>query len=151
MIEAATIDRYFDRYGWAVERTSEDSWRTTFRGELALYPLYVRLTEKYLFLSIVPFLLKPKPEAAQRFYWAMLRYNRDMNLAKLALDPDGDVVLTIELPLDGFDYPTFEQALSLLSYYADLTYRELLNLSQDPRQPSRYDEGQGLEGEGLRA
>ncbi len=141
MIDPETIDRFFTRYGWRVERLSDEVWRTAFRGDVAVYPLFVKLTPEFVYLTIVPFVVAPRAEARERVYWALLRFNREMALAKFALDEDGDVLLTVELSTTGLDYPLFEEALTLLTHYADLAYREVLNLAQDPSSRSRFDDG----------
>ncbi len=153
MIEAKTIESYFGRYGWSVEKVGEKVWRTAFRGDVAVYPLYLRLTGGFIFIAISPFVLTGAIEQQERFYWALLRYNREMDMAKFAVDADGDVVLAIELPAQGFDYGAFEEALDLLCQYADLSYLELLNLAQDPKSKTRFDDDNQdrIEGEALSA
>lgn len=140
MIESNVIDRYFERYGGQAERLNSETWRTTLRGEIALYPLYLHLTPRFVYLHIAPFLLEPKEEAAPRLFWALLRYNQEMDLAKFSMDANGDILLSVELPAEDFDYTRFEEALSLLERYADAAYRELLNLAQDPDAECRFDD-----------
>lgn len=127
------IQDFFERYGWEVFDGEEAQWHTTFKGELALYPLYVREADGFVFFSIVPFLLLPKPEAAQVFYAALLRWNRLLNWVKFSLEPDLAVSLSLEIPAPDLSFERFSEALDLLRQIADGTYLELLNLSQNPK------------------
>lgn len=127
------LAKYFERYGWEVFASDDGQWQTTFRGELALYPLYVRQADGFVFFSLVPFLLPPKLEAAQAFFAALLRWNRLLNWVKFSLEPDLSVSLSLEIPEPDLSYQRFAEALDLLRYVADGTYLELLNLSQNPQ------------------
>jgi hypothetical protein len=49
----------------------------------------------------------------------LLRANHDLNLAKLGLDRDHDVCLSVEMPADGFGYSQFADALMAIAHYAD--------------------------------
>ena len=83
-------------------------------------------------------MVAPKNEdCALQLYRHLLRLNREMNMAKFAIDDDADVVLTVELPTENLDESEFKDALDALSYYADRHYVEVLNLAQlDPRKQS---------------
>ncbi len=136
-----TIDGYFREYGWTFHRPEGTrDWQTAVRGDVAVFRIAVRLTDNWVFFTIVPFVLGPRePQCAERLYRHLLRLNRDITLAKLALDEDGDVLLTVELPAEALTYEAFCDALGALAYYADDTYVELLNLALTPGAPSRYD------------
>ncbi len=134
MLSPETVEEFLTRDGWHFERVPDGNvptWRSGFRGEVAPFRFYVRLTENWIFFIINPFVLPAKsPEAALSLHKRLLRLNQDMTLAKFALDQDDDVVLTVEFPTESIDYSEFKDALDVLSYYADRHYLEVLNLAQ---------------------
>jgi hypothetical protein len=46
--------------GWPVERVDETTWRSGFRRSGERFPLYVRMTANWLFLTIIPFVALPE-------------------------------------------------------------------------------------------
>jgi hypothetical protein len=138
MLDANTVEDFLRRDGWHFERVeggNVPTWRSGFRGEVAPFRFYVRLTENWVFFIIAPFVLTAKNEAAAALlYRRLLQLNQDMTLAKFALDNDDDVVLTVEFPTESIAYDSFRDALDVLSYYADRHYLEVLNLARhEPR------------------
>lgn len=132
MVSPETIEEYLRRDEWPFERVDEHTWRSGFRGETNSFRFFIRLTENWVFFTIVPFVVAPRSEACElNLYRHLLRLNRQVNLAKFALDEDDDVVLTVEFPTESFDFSEFKDALDALSYYADKNYLEILRLSQD--------------------
>ena len=130
MLSAKEIEAYLGRDGWPFERVDHNTWRSGFRGNNACFRFYIRLSDHWVFFTIVPFLVAPKsPEAEQGLCRRLLELNRDMNMAKFALDDDQDVVLTVELPVENLVFSEFKDALDALSYYADKHYVELLNIA----------------------
>lgn len=140
-ITPEVIDGYFDQFGWTYSRDgASNDWTTGFRGDVANFRIFVKLTENWIYFTIIPFVAGPKdPECRKRLHWHLLRLNRDMNMGKLALDRDDDVVLTVELPCENLDYSEFSDAINAPCYYADDTYLATLNIAQTPGAPSRYD------------
>ncbi len=139
MVSSESIEEFFRHDGWHFERLSEGNvptWRSGFRGEVAPFRFYVRLTENWVFFIISPFVLTPKSTASTALlYQRLLQLNQDMTMAKFALDSDDDVVLTVEFPSQSLKYAEFKDALDVLSYYADRHYLEVINLAQ--REPAR--------------
>src|SRR5438045_1315093 len=117
--------------GWPFERVDDHTWRSGFRGEVNSFRFFVRLTDNWIFFTIVPFVVAPRTEvAALGLYRQLLKLNREINMAKFAIDDDADVVLTVELPTENLDEGEFKDALDALSYYADRHYLDVLNLAQ---------------------
>ena len=125
------VEELLAKDGWPFERVDDATWRSGFRGDVNSFRFFVRLTENWIFFTIVPFVVAPKHESqALALYRHLLKLNREINMAKLAIDDDGDVVLTVELPTENLDESEFKDALDALSYYADKHYLEVLNLAQ---------------------
>ncbi|MBU0491344.1 MAG: YbjN domain-containing protein [Chloroflexi bacterium] len=134
-----TIDSYFEQYGWKYKRDEDGDWITGFRGDVQSFRFFVRLTEHWVYFTISPYIVAPKdPVCQQRLHTHLMRLNRDINMAKFCLDNDMDVVLTVELPREGFDYSEFADAIGALSHYADNHYVEVVNLAQSPTAASQY-------------
>lgn len=144
-LSAEQIEEFFNRYGWTYSRESSDTWVTGVRTEVSAFRIMVRLTEHWVFFIINPLVVAPMRNADRlRVYYAALRYNLDMNFAKLGLDSDGDVFIAIEIPTENFVYSHFVDALDGLSHHASVIYVELFGLAHSPeRTLGRYDEELG--------
>jgi hypothetical protein len=81
------------------------------------------VTEAWVYFAISPYVVRHEDQPhGEAVLDVILRANHELNLAKFALDEDGDVLLSVELPLEGFGYSQFADALTALSHYAD-SYR----------------------------
>lgn len=123
--------------GWPVEVLSESTMRSKFRGGSRVLPLFVHLDGAFVVLAVIPFAQVPEDEdRADKLFDRLLRLNREMNLAKLSIDEDGDVILSVEYPLEDLDPSEVRDALDVLSFYADKYSTEIRALTGD-------DGGQG--------
>jgi len=136
------IDGFFERYGWTYSRESQETWITGVRTRVSSFRIMVRVTEHWIFFIINPLVVAPEnDEDRLRLYYHALRYNLDMNFAKLGVDSDGDMFMAIEMPTENFDYSHFVDALDGLSHHAAMVYVELFNLAHNAEAAKgRYDE-----------
>ena len=111
---------YFDVYGWRYERRESRVFRTGFVGENGAWDIWVTASEQLVVFSISPYVERPAdtPPGAPLLR-TLLRANHELNLAKLGIDEDLDVCLSVEMPADGFGYSQFSDALTALAHYAD--------------------------------
>lgn len=111
---------YFDVYGWRYERREPRVFRTGFVGENGAWDIWVTATDALVVFSISPYVDRPAntPPGAPLLR-TMLKANHELNLAKLGLDDDHDVCMSVEMPADGFGYSQFSDALTALAHYAD--------------------------------
>jgi Putative bacterial sensory transduction regulator len=114
------LTEFFESYGWQFERREGGLFRTGFVGESGPYEIWLKVTDTWVYFAINPYVARP----AGRHHgsvtlMALLRANHELNLAKFAIDEDGDLSLSVELPLDGFCYEHFSDALTALAIYAD--------------------------------
>ena len=117
---AEDISGFFDTYGWDYERREDTIFRTGFVGETGHYDIWIRITEAWIYFTINPYVEKRSGKRhGHGTLVELLRANHELNLAKFAVDEDGDVLLSVELPADGFCYAHFADALTALSHYAD--------------------------------
>jgi Putative bacterial sensory transduction regulator len=149
-VTADTVETYFSEYGWTFETLGPGVWRTGFRGDYSFFTIFLRLTDTWLYMTITPFVPAPEDrECRHHTYEAMLYFNREMNLAKFALDEDNDVTLTVELPVTGLSFEVFSEGLTALAYYADDSHPEMLEIAKDARAVSRFESLGGRAGKSL--
>lgn len=131
-LDPNTIQSVLEGGGWPCERISEDTWRSHFRGRFTSFPFFVRVDPAgYVCFAIVPFLRSPEGEGkSAALYERLLTLNQSLLMAKFSIDDDLDVVLSVEYPCQDLDRSEFDDALDVLSYYADEHYRELQALSR---------------------
>lgn len=136
------LNDFFERYGWTYSRESDDTWITGVRTRVSAFRIMVRMTEHWVFFIINPFVVAPPDDKDRlRVYYHALRYNLDMNFAKLGIDSDGDIFMAVEMPTEGFGYSHFVDALDGLSHHASMIYAELFGLAHNPSGVSgRYDD-----------
>ncbi len=130
-ITVETICDWLQQYGWTYETRDEALIVTGFRGASNAFRIFIQPAERSLILAIVPYVAPPTPESRDRFCRYLMRLNYELNLAKIGVDPDGDVALSVELPGEGISYEAFATVLDALCFYADENYLTLLNLGQD--------------------
>lgn len=126
-----TLEAFLHEYGWDYD-VQDTLISTGFKGETNAFRLFVQPTETWVLLAIVPFTPQPAEECGARFFEQLARVNYELNLARLGVDPDGDVALILELPTTDLTYAQFALALDALCFYADAYYVPLLNLARDP-------------------
>ena len=129
-VDATTVETLLRTGGWPCERISDDTFRSHFRGPHASFPFFVRLDPHgFLHFAVVPFLRSPQAaEKAHTLYDRLLSLNHSLLMAKFSIDDDLDVVLSVEYPTSELDQSEFDDALDVLSYYADRHFEELQEL-----------------------
>ena len=83
----------------------------------ALPPFFAELSENWLLLSMLPMLGRGSYRADD-LGRRLLARNREMRLAKFALDKDGAVVLCAELPTESLDASEVADAVRRMTAYA---------------------------------
>jgi hypothetical protein len=130
-LDAETLRGVLEEGGWPCDRIADDTWRSHFRGRNGSFPFFVRLDPAgYVCFAIVPFLKSPEDaQKASELYRRLLELNQTLLLAKFSIDDDLDIVLSVEYPSGDLDRSEFDDALDVLSYYADRHYDELRALT----------------------
>lgn len=126
MLDAKTLKVWLDKLGYDVAPEGDDALRIRARDRdaAAIPPFYVQLSDNWVVLSILPM---PQPAVFDRedLHRRLLLMNREMLVAKFALDKEGAVVLAAELPTESLDYSELEDAIERLTEHAGLYEREL--------------------------
>jgi hypothetical protein len=86
-------------------------------GAAALPPFFVKLTDDWVLLSMLPILGRAAYRASD-LGRRLLAANREMRLAKFALDKNGAVVLCAELPTESLDASEVADAVQRMTEYA---------------------------------
>ena len=113
------IEGYFDRFGWTFDRVDASTFRTGFSGSHGTYTMLVRVTEHWVVFTINPLMHEPAAGYGSALLKILASANHTVNIAKLGIDPDRDVFITIEMPSEAFSYSQFDDAVSALAHYAD--------------------------------
>lgn len=119
VIDLPTLQSWIEKLGFDV--TAVDATALRIRppasdGE-ALPPFIVQLSENWVVLSILP-MITPGTYREADLGRRLLAANRDMRLAKFALDKNRAVVLCAELPTESLDYSEIADALHRMVDYA---------------------------------
>jgi Putative bacterial sensory transduction regulator len=124
------IKACLEREGWPVEVVSPDTLRSDFQGGARVFPLFVRLTPPFVLFAVIPFVKLPlDPDEGESLLRRLLRLNREMNMAKLSADEDGDVILSVEYRIEDLDPSEVRDAVNALSFYASKHYDEVHELA----------------------
>ena len=124
MIDIATMQRWLEQSGFAVATESSTTLRITHKKKGDHAPFFVQCAENWVLLSMLPLLIegKTKPDDLGL---RLLAANREMRLAKFALDQEGAVVLCAELPTESLDYSELDEATKRMLSYAAALREEL--------------------------
>ncbi|APR83341.1 Hypothetical protein A7982_08690 [Minicystis rosea] len=128
MTDLPTLESWITKLGFSTTTVDESTLRirppaSADAGELP--PFFVQWTKNWVVLSILP-MLAPGEYKAEDLGRRLLAMNRDMHLAKFALDRSRAVILCAELPTESLDYSEIENALTRMVQYARRFRSELL-------------------------
>ncbi|WP_129355507.1 CesT family type III secretion system chaperone [Sorangium cellulosum] len=144
MIDVTTLQRWTEEIGYSAELEQPSTLRIRPREEgiVELPPFYVQCTENWVVLSMFGVLDQLDPQgrsdgdegpdplvedAGQRIglHRYLLEANRDMRVAKFALDHRDEILLCAEMPTESLDQSEFADALERIIEYAT-AYRHAL-------------------------
>lgn len=120
-----------EKDGWPVDAVSDVTMRSRFRCGERIFPVFVHIEPEYVSFAVIPFAKLPADEAGDGMAERLLALNREMNLAKLSVDEDGDVVLSVEYPLRDLDPSEVRDAIDVLSFYAEKYHEEVRELADE--------------------
>lgn len=134
-IDPETIERYLEAGGWKMKRIAAQTWRGRFRTQRTgrKFPVLVHqdAEEGFLTCAIVPLAKSPEDQGkAHALYTRLLELNQLFFMAKLSIDDDLDVVLSVEYPIADLDQSELVDALQALSYYADVHHDEIRRVAE---------------------
>lgn len=133
------IKSFLMDHGWEFEQVDECTIATGFTSSLPdgrehSFPLYVMILrdmfeDLYVRLGIVPYVDRPKAGYAANLPSLITQINHDLPELKLAVDPDGDLELLLDMPASQVDQARFDAAIQSVADYAGLYYNEVASAS----------------------
>ena len=138
MIDAPTLRSWIEALGYEATPEGPSTLRIRPRpadgapasapGSEAHPPFFVQLSDNWVLLSMLP-MLGPDAYRPENLGRRLLAANRDMRLAKFALDKEGAVVLCAELPTESLDASEVADAVRRMAQYAGRFAAELVRRS----------------------
>ena len=128
MTDLPTLESWITKLGFETTTVDESTLRIRPPASLEageLPPFFVQWTNNWVVLSILPMLV-PGEYKGEDLGRRLLMANRDMRLAKFALDRSRAVVLCAELPTESLDHSEIENALTRMVQYASRFRADLL-------------------------
>jgi Putative bacterial sensory transduction regulator len=123
------VEGHLQKLGWPVISLSPGTWRSSFRSNTGVFPLVIQVDDGWCKLLVLPIVRLPGDvEKAEKLYLRLLKLNGELLLARFSLDEDGDVILSVELPLSDLDASEIKDSLDVLSVYAERFQGELRQL-----------------------
>jgi uncharacterized membrane protein YgcG len=125
------IEDYFKQLDWPFVKKEEKLWDSGYNGNNLRFRFYVRLTDNWLYVTwLFPIAIQESCRA--NVYEHSLRMCYTMNGAKIMLDNDNDLTLTVEYPAPNLQVEEFESALRGVCWNVDQFFLELTKLATDP-------------------
>ncbi len=132
-IVSIDVSGWFEAYEWSASEVEPGIWQASFATEWEEdFDLYTMLSDEWLRLIISPVIARPAEDAAPRIATTLLRINQSMQLARFALDDDGDVCLIVDLPVEDLAYATFAAAMDVLLVAVQTLARALARMAANP-------------------
>jgi len=123
------VEGHLNTLAWPVITLAPGTWRSSFRGKTGVFPLVIQVEDGWCKLHVLPIVRLPGDlDKAEKLYHQLLKLNGEILLARFSLDEDGDVILSVELPLNDLDASEIKDALDVLSVYAERHQPELRQL-----------------------
>ncbi len=118
--------------GYEVRRIAELTYRGQLRAGHRTLTFHIHVDPAgYVTCAVIPFLRSPEDAAlAHRLYQRMMALNQQLMMAKLSIDDDLDVVLSVEYPSATLDDSELADAIRVLAYYADQHIDELTEIAE---------------------
>jgi len=135
------IEGFFEQHNTPYTRVEDDTlWYAEMAAGEESFEFFVNLDEEegWVYFTINPFVPTPDLDCLDHLSRHLVRLNYDVTMAKFVIDDEGDVALTVELPIEDLVYAHFAAAVAALSNAAGESYDEVLNLSQDATAISSY-------------
>ena len=117
MIDTATLQEWIEKLGYDTVLDGASTLRLTAREGAPLPSFFVQCTENWVLLSILGLVEADafRPDDLGR---RLLAANREMRVAKFALDEAGEIILCAELPTESLDPSELADAVGRLATLA---------------------------------
>ncbi len=127
--DTGKVEAHLGALGWPFIALQPGTWRSSLKGRSGVFPLVIQVEDGWCKLMVLPIVRLPGDlDKAEKLYLRLLRLNGEILLARFSLDEDGDVILSVELPVVDLDPSEIKDALDVLSVYAEKYQSELRQL-----------------------
>jgi Tir chaperone protein (CesT) family len=116
-MDVPTLQGWLDKLGYETALEGPSTLRVRPREGAPVPPFFLQADPNWVMLSMLP-MLPPgafRPEGLGR---RLLAQNREMRVAKYALDENGAIVLCAELPTESLDFGELADAVERTVHYA---------------------------------
>jgi hypothetical protein len=114
-MDLSTLERWIGRAGFRVKAENATTVQVL-HGDANLPPFFVQLSEHWVLLSMLPLRGADSIHAGD-LGRRLLEANREMRVAKFAIDEGGTVVLCAELPTESLDESELADAVRRVVHY----------------------------------
>ena len=130
MIDVATLDSWVAKLGYDAVPEGESTLRLVPRTPPPhpVPPFFVQVSDNWVLFSMLP-MLAHGAYRAEDLGRRLLMENREMKVAKFALDTDGAVVLCAELPTESLQASEVADAVARMAQYARRFHEEFVKRS----------------------
>jgi hypothetical protein len=128
-MEMSTVKEWLDSFGWQFLTMDETTLRI-YRDPDDDVDFFLRNTTNWILLKIVP-AIHPTAARPSDVARRLLAVNRDIRLAKFAMEDDGDIALAAELPTESLDPSELRDVIERMRRYVD-HYRSYLSILPPP-------------------
>lgn len=126
----AELRAFLESAGWPLDELSQTTMRSRFRVGDRVFHIFIHVEPRHVIFAVIPYAHMPDDQNdADVLAERLLRYNREMNMAKFSVDEDGDVVLSVEYRIDDLDPSEVRDALDVLTFHAEKYRGEVERLS----------------------
>ncbi len=117
MIDVATLQGWIEKLGYDTALDGASMLRLTAREGAPLPAFFVQCTENWVLLSVLGLVEADafRPDDLGR---RLLMANREMRVAKFALDESGEIILCAELPTESLDFSELADAVGRIAALA---------------------------------
>ncbi|MFW7379488.1 MAG: YbjN domain-containing protein [Oligoflexus sp.] len=122
------VEEYLTQYGWDYKTLSSDELASGWQGDEGLYPLHITIYDNWIGLQVRPFKsLSIDWDSWPEISRYLLEWNDGCHMVKLAIGPDGDVNISLDIILQGLSFEVFSDTLTVLGHYTEKLYDDLLS------------------------
>jgi hypothetical protein len=127
VIDVATLQAWVEKLGYDTVAEGPTTLRLVPRSPPTppQPPFFMQVSDNWVLLSMLP-MLAHGAYRAEDLGRRLLMANRDMRLAKFALDREGSVVLCAELPTESLDASEVADAVTRMAQYARRFHQEFV-------------------------
>ena len=127
-VSSTALEDFLGRYGWDYIKKSDNCLVTGWQGEHRSYPLRIEVSDTWVSFKVQPFLnLTIDWDSWPEIAMYLLEMNDGTSMAKVSLDDEGRIVMSLEVFSQDLSFERFSDVLGVLGHYAEILYDDLLS------------------------